>query len=237
MTAIQSPSFLATAREALSATEFARLAAALPMLALQKRGKGEAVLVLPGFGASDSSTAPLRGYLQWLGYDVYGWELGRNVGNVRELLPVVAAQVRQINEESGGPVNIIGWSLGGVIAREVAREQPVTVRQVVTMGSPLVGGAKYTSFGGAFERRGADLDAMEAAIAARESTPIKVPVTSIYSKRDGIVGWQASIDRHNSQVDHIEVRATHLGLGISPDVFKIIARKLSDSDGGTVLNS
>ena len=124
-------------------------------------------------------------------------------------------------------MNIIGWSLGGVIAREVAREQPATVRQVVTMGSPLVGGAKYTSFGGAFERRGADLDAMEAAIAARESTPIKVPVTSIYSKRDGIVGWQASIDRHNFHAEHVEVRATHLGLGISPEVYQIIAKRLA----------
>ena len=95
------------------------------------------------------------------------------------------------------------------------------------MGSPVVGGAKYTSMGGLFEQRGVDLDEMEATIAARESTPISVPVTSIYSKNDGIVGWQASIDRHNAQVEHIEVCTTHLGLGISPDVFKIIARKLA----------
>ena len=115
-----------------------------------------------------------------------------------------------------------------MIAREVARDFPETVRQVVTMGSPIVGGAKYTSLGRHFERQGADLDAMEAAIAARESRPIKVPVTSIYSKRDGIVGWQASIDRYNAQVEHIEVRTTHLGLGISPDVFRIVARKLSN---------
>lgn len=78
-----------------------------------------------------------------------------------------------------------------------------------------------------FEKRGVDLDAMEALIAARESTPITVPVTAIYSKRDGIVGWKASIDKYNAQVEHIEVFTTHLGLGISPDVFKIIARKLA----------
>jgi pimeloyl-ACP methyl ester carboxylesterase len=229
MTELKSPSFLAAAREILSAVEFARLAAAFPALVLQVRGNGEAVVVLPGYGASDTSTAPLRGYLSWLGYDVHGWDLGRNTGNVREFLPQVAAQIRQIFERSRSSVNIIGWSLGGVIAREIARDYPEMVRQVITMGSPVVGGAKYTSLGALFEKRGADLDEMEAAIAARESRPITVPVTSIYSRRDGIVGWQASIDRHNAQVEHIEVCATHLGLGISPDVFKIIARKLADS--------
>jgi pimeloyl-ACP methyl ester carboxylesterase len=223
----KSPSLLATVREGLSGFELARLMAASPALALQPRGKGEPVVVLPGFGAGNASTMPLRSYLSWLGYEVHGWTLGRNRGNVRELLPQVVDQVRQLFLHSGEPVNIIGWSLGGVIAREVAREHPTNVRQVVTMGSPVVGGAKYTSMAGMFERRGADLDVMEATIAARESTPISVPVTSIYSRNDGIVGWRASIDQHSAQVDHVEVSATHLGLGISPDVFKIIANKLA----------
>ena len=227
MSTIEAPSILATARESLSVLEFGRLMAASPALALQPRGRGEPVIVLPGFGASNTSTVPLRRYLAWLGHEVHGWELGRNTGNVRELLPQVVDQVRQIYARSGSPVNIVGWSLGGVIAREVARDHPETVRQVITMGSPVVGGAKYTSMGGLFEQRGVDLDKMEASIAARESTPISVPVTSIYSKNDGVVGWKASIDRHNSQVEHFEVRTTHLGLGISPDVFKIIARKLA----------
>jgi hypothetical protein len=74
-----------------------------------------------------------------------------------------------------------------------------------------------------------NLDEIEATIAARESTPIRVPVTSIYSKRDGIVGWQASIDKHTVNVEHVEVRATHLGLGISPDIFRILARKLANA--------
>ncbi|MCZ6831521.1 MAG: alpha/beta hydrolase [Gammaproteobacteria bacterium] len=234
MSELKSPSFMAIARESLSAIEFARLAVALPALALQARGNGEPVMVLPGYGASDTSTAPLRGYLSWLGYDVHGWDLGRNTGNVPGFLPQVADLVRQLSERSGSPVTIVGWSLGGVIAREVARDYPETVRQVVTMGSPLVGGAKYTSLGKLFESRGTDLDEMEARIAARESRPISVPVTSIYSKRDGIVGWQASIDRFNAQVDHIEVHATHLGLGISPDVFRIIAQKLANPGAAAI---
>jgi hypothetical protein len=227
MSNLKAPSLLATAREGLSGLELARLMAASPALAFQTRGSGEPVIVLPGFGASNTSTVPLRSYLSWLGYEVHGWDLGRNTGNVRQLLPGVVDQVRQVHRRSDSPVNIIGWSLGGVIAREVAREHPASVRQVVTMGSPVVGGAKYTSLGGMFENRGVDLDVMEATIAARESTPISVPVTSIYSKNDGIVGWQASIDRHTPQVEHFEVRTTHLGLGISPDVFKIVARKLA----------
>ena len=227
MSELKTPSFLAAARETLSGLEFVRLVMAFPELSAQARGHGEPVLVLPGLGASDASTFPLRRYLAWLGYDPQGWNLGRNTGNVREMLPQVADQVRQLKEQAGNPIDIIGWSLGGVIAREVARDYPDSIRQVVTMGSPVVGGPKYTSFRRFYERQGLDLEEIEARIAAREARPITVPVTSIYSKRDGIVGWQAAIDRHNAQVEHIEVRATHLGLGLSPEVFMIIARKLA----------
>ena len=226
---LKTPSLMAIAGESLTPFEFTRLAAASPALARQARGRGEPVIVLPGLGASNRSTILLRSYLSWLGYSVQGWKLGGNGGNVRWMLPQVADQVRQVHAQSGCKVNIVGWSLGGVIAREVARDYPELVHQVVTMGSPLVGGPKYTTLGGLYERRGEDLDEIEATIAARESKPISVPVTSIYSKRDGIVGWQASIDRHTPQAEHFEVRATHFGLGISPDVFKILARKLAQA--------
>ena len=227
MTELKAPSFMTIAGEALTPFEFTRLIAASPSLVREARSNGEPVIVLPGLGASNASTTLLRGYLSWLGYDVQGWTLGRNRGNVAEMLPQVADQVRSLHTQTRSKVNLVGWSLGGVFAREVARDHPDAVRQVITMGSPLVGGPKYTSMAAMHERRGDNLDEIEARIAARESTPISVPVTSIYSKRDGIVGWQASIDRHTPQVDHIEVRATHLGLGISPDVFRILARKLA----------
>lgn len=230
MNEIKAPSLLTTALESLSPVEYARLLMALPELSAQARGDGKPVVVLPGYGASNISTIPLRGFLNWLGYDARGWELGRNTGNAPEFVPQVADQVRQLYLETGQPIDIIGWSLGGVIAREVARNHPDTVRQVVTMGSPIVGGAKYTTLGRHAERRGVDLDEMEANMAARERRPITVPVTAIYSKNDGIVGWQACIDEHNAQVQHIEVVSTHLGLGISADVFKIIARTLSDTN-------
>lgn len=227
MIELKAPSFLTTAGEALTPLEFTRLASASIGLARQQRGSGEPVIVLPGLGASNVSTTIMRGYLSWLGYDVQGWNLGRNSGNVGELLPPVIDQVAELHAQSGAKVNIIGWSLGGVVAREVARDFPDTVQQVITMGTPIVGGPRYTSFGGVYEQRGIDVAAIEARIAERAKTPISVPMTSIYSKRDGIVGWQASIDRHNAQVEHLEVSATHLGLGISPDVFKILAQKLA----------
>ena len=226
---LKAPSLMALAGESLTPFELTRLVAASPSLARQTRGRGEPVLVLPGLGASNSSTALLRNYLTWLGYNVQGWTLGRNRGNVAEMLPWVVDQLRVLHARTGSKVHAIGWSLGGILAREAAREYPETVHQVVTLGSPVVGGPKYTSMGAMYTRNGGNLDDIEAAIAARESTPITVPVTSIYSKRDGIGGWQASIDRHSSDIEHIEVRATHLGLGISPEVFKILARKLANT--------
>jgi triacylglycerol esterase/lipase EstA (alpha/beta hydrolase family) len=227
MSQLVAPSIMTIAKESLTPLEFTRLFVSSPTLALQSRGSGESVIVLPGLGASNSSTFLLRRYLSWLGYSIEGWELGRNSGNVEQLLPQVAEHVQEVHKKTGLKVNLVGWSLGGVLAREVARDNPAIVRQVVTMGSPVVGGPKYTVFGNLYRQRGVDVDAIEATVAARESNPIRVPVTSIYSKNDGIVGWQASIDRHSPQVDNIKVCATHLGLGISPDVFKILARKLA----------
>jgi hypothetical protein len=228
MTDLRPPSLWTAAGESLTPFELPRLVAASPVLALQARGNGEPVMVLPGLGASNLSTGLLRGYLSWLGYTVRGWQQGRNHGGVQALLPEVVAEVRKFHLGCGGKVNIVGWSLGGVLAREIARDHPDLVGQVVTMGSPVVGGPKYTSMGPLYARRGIDLDEIEATIAARESNPIGVPVTSIYSKRDGIVGWQASIDKHTVGAENIEVSATHLGLGICPEVFKIVARKLAE---------
>jgi len=222
------PSLLSIAGESLSAIEIVRLLIASPRLRQQTRGNGEPVVVLPGLSAGDASTYLLRGYLKQLGYTTYGWALGRNHGDFRSLVPKVKDRVRGIWERSDRPVHIIGWSFGGILAREVGRDHPHMVAQVITMGSPIVGGSKYTSLAGLYESRGADLDKMEASIDKFEKTPIKVPLTSIYTKRDGVVGWQASIDRYNSHTDHIEVDTTHLGLGFSPEVFEILAKKLAE---------
>lgn len=224
---LTAPHLATTFGEALTPLEFGRLLFAAPALRKQPRGNGQPVLVLPGMGAGNASTSIMRHYLNWLGYAVEGWRLGRNTGSVQHSVHLVANQVAQMHRLHGQAINIVGWSLGGIIAREVARENSAMVKQVITLGSPVVGGPKYTRFGDSYRRRGIDLDALEARIQQREQRPIPVPITSIYSKRDGIVSWQASIDRNSENADQVEVSATHLGMGIAPEVLIILAQKLA----------
>lgn len=213
-------------REAIGLLEPVRLAARLPGLANHPRGGDRPLLVLPGFGTSDQSTWILRRYLAWLGYVVEGWGLGRNTGRVPQLIPRIVERLEQLSQRQGDRVGLVGWSLGGYLAREAARERPELITRVVTLGSPVVGGPKYTLASRHYERHGFDLDEIEADIAARDEVPLKTPVTAIFSKRDGVVSWQACIDRVNASTEHVEVNTTHVGLGMSPDVFAIIADRL-----------
>jgi pimeloyl-ACP methyl ester carboxylesterase len=196
-------------------------------LAILPRGKGAPVMVLPGFMAGDGSTFMLRSFLSSLGYRTHTWGLGRNRGDVVGSVRETAPKVRQIAERSGQPVRIVGWSLGGVVAREVARREPDAVHSVITLGTPVVGGPKYTAVASMYEASGQDLDELERRIARINKQPIRVPVTAIYTRSDQIVDWQACIDRDNEHVEHIEVRTSHSGLGFSPEVFRIVARKLA----------
>jgi pimeloyl-ACP methyl ester carboxylesterase len=214
--------------------ELPRLLARWPSLARLPRGAGEPVLVLPGFGFGDASTWMLRTYLRRLGYDARGWRLGINAGHVPSLLPVVVRLVEVLAAERRQRVRLIGWSLGGYLGREAARERPEHVALVIMLGSPVVGGPKYTVAAGLLRRRGVDLDAIEAEVAERNRRPLTVPIVSVYSRADGVVAWEACIDATSARADNIEVRASHVGLGFSPDVYAIIARQLSrDGVAGT----
>jgi pimeloyl-ACP methyl ester carboxylesterase len=207
--------------------EFPRLLLRAPALARAPRGDGAPVLVLPGFATGDGATSLLRAYLSFLGHDVHPWGLGRNDGDVPRLLALVVARVTALARATGRPVRLLGWSLGGYLAREVSREVPADVDRVVTLGSPVVGGPKYTLTARAYRRRGIDLDAIEAAVDAREAVPLTRPVSAIYSRRDGVVAWQACLDERNGCVEHVEVSSTHLGLAFSPDVYLVVARRLA----------
>jgi pimeloyl-ACP methyl ester carboxylesterase len=126
------------------------------------------------------------------------------------------------------PVALVGWSHGGVIARELARQAPEAVARVITFGTPVVGGAKYTAVAPLFRERGLDLDRLEREIAARNAAhPILVPITAIYSCEDAVVAWQACLDPDNPDVEHVEVGGSHAGLGINPDVFGLVADRLA----------
>lgn len=210
--------------EALSGIELGRLLLRSPWLLRAPRGDAS-VAVLPGFGADDASTLPLRSFLRRLGHEVGGWNLGRNRGDVSALLPRVSEAVLALAKRRGRPVHLIGQSLGGVIARETARDHPEAIAQVITLGTPVVGGPAYTRVGAAY---GADQRAaISAAMRDRLATPIEVPITAVYSRRDGIVAWEACLDHDNPRATNVEVTSSHFGMGIDPTVWALAAGLLS----------
>jgi pimeloyl-ACP methyl ester carboxylesterase len=229
---LEAPDPSSVIREVRGLLELPRLLFRFPELARQPRGDGQPVLILPGYGSGDVSTALLKGYLRLLGYRARGWGLGRNNGNAVELLPRILKRVASLSRRSNRKVHLIGWSFGGYLARELARERADLVGHVVTLGTPVVGGPKYTVFAKRFQSRGIDIEAIAAAIEIRNKISMCTPVIAIYSRRDGIVAWKACIDSNGTNVEHIEVRTTHFGFGFSADVYKIIAQRL----GGIVPN-
>lgn len=177
---------------------------------LRRAPQGSAgVMVLPGFTTSDRVMLPLRGFLRRRGHQVWGWDLGINRGEVDRNLPRVITQVeRRIAENDGRPIVLLGWSLGGVFAREVARSRPELVTQVITLASPAT----------SYSRAAGDPNARR----------IDRPITAFYSKRDGVVSWQGCIDELNPDVTMIEVESSHLGMTIDPTVWLEIANRLAD---------
>jgi len=203
--------------------------ARLPRLrsAVRRMPRGSArVMVVPGFLTSDRTTWVVRHSLASLGHDVSGWGLGLNRGDVPTLVDRLREQVQTV--AVGQPVHLIGWSLGGYLAREVAREAPDTVAQVITLGSPVVGGPKYTGVAGLYRRRGVDLDEVEREVALREQVALQVPVTALYSRRDAVVCPAACIDRHNPAVRHVEMTCSHTGFVVNRDVIGRLAALLAD---------
>ncbi len=132
------------------------------------RGNGEPVMVVPGFATDDGWTTRLRNFLTTIGYNAVGWGLGRNRGNVPKLIPAMIQQTERLEKDCGHPVRLIGWSLGGYLAREVAREQPGIVERVVTLGAPIVGGPSYTATASRYVRKGYDLKEIREGVLERE---------------------------------------------------------------------
>ncbi len=216
-------------REARIVVERFALMAKLPGLrASAPRGAGEPVMVVPGVSADDGWTAPLRDFLRFIGYDASGWGLGRNGGNAPKLVPRLTEEVERLSSAKCAPVRLIGWSLGGYLAREVARDRPELVDRVISLGAPIVGGPSYTATASIYVRRGYDLDDISAQVLQREQTPIRIPVFAVFSRTDAVVDWRACIDVFdNPLVEHHEVVASHLGMVYSPRVFDLVARLLA----------
>jgi pimeloyl-ACP methyl ester carboxylesterase len=214
--------------------ELSALPWAAPVLGAAPRGDGHPVLVLPGFTAGDRSTVLLRRYLSGLGYEVHPWKLGRNYDHysVGARGGRLAARIRAIHEADGRKVSLIGWSLGGMLAREAARHDPDSVRQVITLGSPFHGDPHASNAWRAFEAmtgQRMDSPAFARRMAAAVPPP-PVPSTSIFSKSDGIVAWRNCLEAPDTYTDNIEVCGSHCGLVVNPPVLYAIADRLAQPE-------
>ena len=224
------PSRLLLALEVRGIWELQAFFAAYPLLRRAPRGDGHPVFVLPGLAASDVSTRPLRTYLKAQGYAPHGWKQGPNHGPRPGVEAGMDARLAELAGRYRRKVSLIGWSLGGVFARELARRSPALVRQVITLGSPFANEPKASNAWRLYEalsgRRVDDWPDREAM-----KLPPPVPSTAIYSRTDGIVAWQGCREQASSVTQNIEVESSHCGLGHNPVVLYAIADRLALPEG------
>lgn len=228
---IRAPGALRLALEMRAPWELGAGLAALPFLAMAPRGDGHPVVVFPGLIASDASTELLRGFLRRTNYRAQRWEQGRNLGPRPGVLEACARQVDALHRQHGRKVSLIGWSLGGIYARETAKQLPDSVRSVITLGTPFSGHPRATNAWRVYEMAsGERIDDTPREWPNLKAAP-PVPTTSIYSRTDGVVAWQCSVQEPGPNTENIEVDASHLGLGVHPAVLYAIADRLAQPDG------
>lgn len=229
---IQPPSRLFFMLEARAMAELATSVLASPfLLGRLPRGDGHPVMVLPGFLAGDISTAPLRAILRRLGYATRPWGFGRNLGPSSHLEEKIVQRVRYLASVYNEKLSLVGWSLGGIYAREVARETPDSVRGVISLGSPF-GHPKANHAWPLFEAAsGLEVEQMARERMEILRTPPPVPTTSIYSKTDGIVNWRSCLQETGPRSENIEVEGSHCGMGFNPLVIAAIADRLAQAEG------
>ncbi|MHA6334249.1 esterase/lipase family protein [Qipengyuania sp. CAU 1752] len=233
-TAARPPSRLLTLAEPGRALgELAAFYAMRPLMSFLPKGDGHGVLVLPGFMASDGSTRPLRSLLTDLGYHVEGWNLGRNVRVDNARVKAMMGCVEELHDRKGGKISIVGWSLGGVFARELAKIAPEKVRLVVSLGSPISDDRGHSNAARLFEYlNGKEPEPLRGGNFRRLHEAPPVPTTSILTKTDGVVHWRGSVQaEHHEETENIEVLASHCGLGVNPSVAYAVADRLAQPEG------
>lgn len=190
-------------------------------------GDGHPVMVLPGFLGSDGYNGALRRFLGRLNYAPHGWGQGQNLGPRDGVLEALEKRLLQLTDHYQEPVSLVGHSLGGLFARELAREHPDRVRQVISMGSPFGEGrmtasipARLFSMLNPPEELPIDQDVLH------HAPP--VPTTAIYSKGDGIVNWQTTFQKDgHARTQSIRVRGSHCGMTLNPTIWLLIAECLA----------
>lgn len=212
--------------------ELGLLLPAKPILSCAPKGDGHPVVVFPGLNANDLSTHLLRKYLVSLGHLVAGWDQGFNLGPRPGVLDVAKHKITETFERTGRKVSLVGWSLGGIYARELAKELPQMIRCVITLGTPFSGSHTATNAWKLYEIVSGQSARDEMLKHDLPTAPI-VPTTSIYSRTDGIVAWQGSVQApsNNPKTENIEVIASHLGLGVNPSAWWAIADRLAQPQG------
>ena len=211
--------------------ELGAFAAALPLLhASVPRGDGHPVLVLPGLSVGDGATAPLRAFLRRKGYASYGWEMGRNLGPRPGIEEGLIARLKTIAAKHGRTVSLVGWSLGGLYARQLTRILPDHVRGVITLASPFNGDLRATNAWRFYERHsGRRID--EEYAGGPLHMPLHVPSTAIYSRSDGICSWRICMEREGPMAENIEVRSSHCGIRHHPATVLAIGDRLAQKEG------
>ena len=212
--------------------EFGAFLGALPLLSLAPRGDGHPVLVLPGLVASDTSTRPLRSFLKGRGYAVSGWRQGRNLGLRDGVQHAMQDLVHELSDTHGRKVSLVGWSLGGVYARQLAKMMPKRVRSVITLGSPFAAHPKATNAWRVYEMAsGQRADHPEPRFGGSLADTPPVPTTAIFSRTDGICAWQGCMEKPSAWSENIEVESSHCGMGHHPAVVYAVAERLAQPEG------
>jgi pimeloyl-ACP methyl ester carboxylesterase len=212
--------------------EFGAFVAALPLLSRAPRGDGHPVLVFPGLMASDDSTRPLRAFLRERGWFASGWRGGRNYGLRSGVREAMTDLVHELSKTAGRTISLVGWSLGGIYARELAKLMPESVRQVITLGSPFAGHPKSTNAWRIYEwASGRSADEVDPEFGRSMAEPPPVPTTAIFSRSDGICAWQGCMERPSARTESIEVESSHCGMGHHPAVAFAVADRLAQPEG------
>lgn len=232
---IKSPSLLKILLESRTILEASSFALSFPLLQTAAKGDKHPVLVLPGFLAGDFSTKLLRTFLKSRNFTAYKWDLGRNLGKQSNpqtgVGQVIIDRLVEIYEKHGQKVSIVGWSLGGIYARELARLHPEMVRQVISLGSPFSKTLKANHAVKLFERTsGHKISEMTDSFVHNMHIAPPVPCTAVFSKTDGITAWQCCLERPSETAQNIEVFSSHCGLGHHPFVMWLIADRLSQKE-------
>lgn len=233
--AVSAPGRALLLMELRAVPELFSFAAALPTLTLfaPKSKDLQPVLVLPGFITSDKSTIALRTFLTLMGYPSYGWDMGRNFGPIPGTEDGLKRRLEEISDKHGQRVSIVGWSLGGIYARQLAKMMPDHVRQVISLGSPFTGDPRHTNAWRLYQMAsGHKVDDRDHHMGGMISEAPAVPTTAIYSKTDGICAWQNCIEERSEIAENVQVKGSHCGLGHNPAAVFVIADRLAQKVGG-----